>query len=172
MQQRLESSSVGRAIISALLLVTVASVAISSLTDSSLKTSLLRHDQAFLDVTGLDQRWDLFAPDPRRRVIDARARIEYAGGPAEVWRLPRGATAIGVYWDHRWRKWMDNAARFGPRSPVWPWLAAWLARERRREGRRPVRVSFIGRWYELRPPGAGPDRGPWREAVLYRGLPE
>jgi hypothetical protein len=170
--ERFESGSAGRAVISAVIVVLVASVAISSLIDSPLKRSLLRHDQVLLDATGLDQRWNLFAPDPRRRDIDVRARLRYAGGVTETLTLPSRGRLLGSYSDHRWRKWMDNAARHGPTSSLWPWLADWLASTRRSGGRRPLSVTVTGRWRDLRPPGAdGPDRGPWRQLVLYRLQP-
>src|SRR4051812_2675102 len=84
-----------RAVISALVVVLLASVVFTSLNDSSVKRSLLRHDQALLDLTGLDQRWNLFAPDPRRRSLDVRAVIRYAGGGSNTWRLPHGAPVVG-----------------------------------------------------------------------------
>ena len=167
--ERLEGSGTGRAVISALVVVLLASVVFTSLNDSSLKRSLLRHDQALLDLTGLDQRWNLFAPDPRRRSLDVRALIRYAGGGSSTWRLPHGAPVVGVYADHRWRKWMENGARGGAQSPLWRWLAQWLASRSRSAGRRPLSVTVIGRSRELRPPGSsGPDRGPWHELVVYR----
>jgi hypothetical protein len=172
MLNRLESSTAGRAVISALIVVVVASVAISSLSDSPLKRSLLRHDQAILDVTGLDQRWNLFAPNPRRRTIELRARIRLADGGVERWTLPRGAPVVGVYSDHRWRKWLDNGAAAGDRSPLWRWLAQWLVATRRADGQRPVGVTIVGRWRDLRPPGAdGPSRGPPHRLLLYRYRP-
>ena len=168
--ERIERNSTGRAVISALVIVLVASVVATSLTDSPLRRSLLRHDQALLDLTGLEQRWDLFAPDPRRRSLDVRAVIRFPGGERRTWTLPDRAPFVGVYADHRWRKWMEIGARGGPRSPAWPWLARWLATTRRSErGRPPETVTVVGRWRDLRPPGArGPDRGPWRELVVYR----
>ncbi len=165
MQERLESSSQGRAVISLLVAVIVASIVASSTIEGW--PSLLRHEQKLLAFTGLDQRWDIFAPDPRQRVVDVRAEIAYADGSTETWRLPRGAPVVGGYWDGRWRKWMDNAMRLGPRSELWPGLAAWLARERGESGRQPLRVTVVGRYYEQRRPGAGSLRGPWRDLVVY-----
>ncbi len=168
MQERLEAGRSGRAAISLLVAVVVASIVTSSMTNGALKPALLRHDQALLALLGLDQRWDIFAPDPRRRVVDVRARIDYADGPAEEWRLPRGAPVVGGYWDGRWRKWLDSAAFLGPQSQLWGELAGWLARDRVRSGRRPVRVTLVGRYFEQRPPGSTPLRGPWRDLVVHR----
>lgn len=164
MQDRLESSKAGRVAISVLVIAIVASIVTSSMTNGALKPSLLRYDQQLLALTGLDQRWDIFAPDPRRKVVDVRARIDYPNGRTETWRLPGGAPVVGAYWDSRWRKWLDNAMGLGPRSELWPGLAAWLARERTR----PLRVTVTGRYYDQRPPGSTPLRGPWRDLVVYR----
>ena len=168
MQERLERSRAGRVGISLFVIVVVASIVASGLTNGSLKPALLRHDQKLLALTGLDQRWDIFAPDPRRKVVDVRATIAYADGRVEQWRPPRGVPVLGGYWDGRWRKWMDNAMLVGPRSELWPGLAAWLGRERVKNGRQPVRVTLLGRYYEQRGPGATPLRGPWRDLVVYR----
>jgi hypothetical protein len=156
-------------VISLLVVVIVASIAVASMiTGGWSNTSVLRHDQALLALMGLDQRWDIFAPDPRRRVVDVRGQIAYADGDVERWHLPRGAPVVGGYWDARWRKWMDNAMLAGPRSELWPGLAAWLGRERAESGRQPVRITLVGRYYDQRPPGATPLRGPWRDLVVYR----
>lgn len=168
MQERLESSRRGRMAISLLVAVIVASIVTSSTIDAWPERSLLRHDQALLSFTGLDQRWNIFAPDPRRRVIDVRVWIVYADGPVEKWRLPRGAPVVGGYWDGRWRKWLESAVQLGPRSKLWSGLAAWLARERAESGRQPVRVTVVSRYYDQRPPGAASLRGPWRDLVVYR----
>jgi len=167
MQERLESSSRGRAVISLFVIVVVASIVASSMISVWPKGSPLRHDLALLALVGLDQRWDIFAPDPRRRVVDVRARISYADGRVETWRPPQGPPVVGGYWDGRWRKWMDSAMVFGPRSELWPGLATWLARERGESGRQPVRVTVVGRYYDQRRPGATPLGGPWRNLVVY-----
>ena len=168
MQERFDSSRPGRALISLFVIVIVASIVASSVTNGSLKPSVLRHDQALLAVMGLDQRWDIFAPDPRRKVFDVRARIAYADGDQETWRLPQGPPVIGGYWDGRWRKWLENAMVAGPRAQLWPWLAAWLARERSETGGQPVRVTVEGSSYQQRRPGASSLRGPWRRLVVYQ----
>src|SRR4051812_29909124 len=129
--ERVEASSTGRAVISALVVLIVASVVMTSVNDSPLRRSLLSRDQALLDATGLDQRWNLFAPDPRRRSLDVRAVLHYADGGRGTWTLPHRGRLVGVYSDHRWRKWMENGARGGSPAPLW----AWLARARAARGR-------------------------------------
>lgn len=168
MQERFESSGRGRAVISLFVALVVASVVVVSMTEGAVEPSLLRHDQKLLALMGLDQRWDIFAPDPRRKVVDVSARITYGDGRVETWRLPRGAPVVGGYWDGRWRKWLDNAMRIGPQSELWPGLANWLARERGESGRRPVRVTVVGRSHDQYRPGAEPRRGPWRDEVVHR----
>ncbi len=154
--------------ISLFVVVVFASVFVSSMTNGALEPSLLRQDQKLLALMGLDQRWDIFAPDPRRKAVEVRAQITYADGQVEKWRLPNGPPVIGGYWDGRWRKWLDNAMRAGPQSELWPDLAKWLARERLESGRRPVHVTVVGRYHDQYRPGTDPLRGPWRELVVHR----
>src|SRR4051794_37861330 len=143
--ERVEANSTGRAVISALVVLIVASVVMTSVNDSPLRRSLLSRDQALLDATGLDQRWNLFAPDPRRRSLDVRAVIHYVDGGRGTWTLPRRGRLVGVDSDHRWRKWMENGARGRPQSPLWPWLRRWLLAGTRPEGGPAIAAMAVAR---------------------------
>ena len=114
---------------------------------------------------GVDQNWNVFAPDPRRNVLDLEARVKYADGSSDVWHVPRGNALIGTYWDYRWGKWMEYAAQNS--NPVlWAPVAEYVARRRR--DRNPVFVTLVRRWYTLPPPGEVRTRPRWHSYAFYR----
>ena len=120
----------------------------------------------YASLLGLEQKWSIFAPDPFRIAVIVEAEIRYADGTTGHWAPHKAGPLVGAYRDFRWRKyeellWQDRYA--GLRRPT----VEYVARLERSSGRRPVRIELIRRWYALRPPGPGPDRGPWQRARLY-----
>lgn len=121
-----------------------------------------------IDVTGLDQNWALFAPDPRSSTKRLEARLTYADGTVTTWSPPRWDRLIGVYRGYRYRKWAGWV--MGDREQLHPWAATWLARTNLRDGQPPVRVELLELTYEPPPPGSGlgPDPSPdWQIEPLY-----
>ena len=164
----MESSDVGRAVISAFLIVTLLAIVAINIPDSKLRREVLRPGQTYLNATGLDQIWSVFAPDPRRTSVDMEARIRYADGTRGVWHLPEGNDVTGEYWDYRWRKWLENVILDARRHQLWRPAARFIAGRERASGRQPVRITLVRRWRDLRPPGVkGPDRTRWREYSYY-----
>ena len=156
-------------VISAFLIVTLlALVATNMPSDSKIRREILRPGQTYLNATGLDQVWAVFAPDPRRLVLGMEARIRYADGTRHVWDIPRGNDVIDSYWDYRWQKWMENVIVDASRNRLARRTAEFVARRERERGKRPVRVTLVRRWRDLRPPGTkGPDRSRRREVAVY-----
>ncbi len=161
LQERIEASDVGRALISAFVVITLVVIVAANLPASKLKTELTRIAGPYNDAVELNQVWGVFAPDPRRRVLQIEARIEYTDGSTEVWQPPRGLPFPNSYRDVRWRKWVEVVPL------VLSQTALWLARSHTRDGRTPRHVEIVQRRYELLPPGDGNDRTPWETRVLY-----
>lgn len=175
LQQRVEQSWVGRSVISAFLLITLAFVVAVNLFDSEIRRDVVRVGRPYLNALGLDQSWGVFAPDPRRTDVDFVARITYADGTKRDWRYPHEGPLFAAYWDYRWRKyaeWMVVYAREDLRQP----LATWLARKEKARGRDPLRVVLIARWRDVAPPSfrpqapptkLGPTGGAWKEKQFF-----
>ena len=120
-----------------------------------------------LDATGLNQNWNLFAPNPRRSTLRLEARIDYADGTSSVWRTPISDPFVGTYRAFRWRKWASYVLSNSRRS-LWPAAAAWLAKIHTREGKVPVRVTLFRQFFFAPKPGSGDSlQPPWREDLLY-----
>jgi hypothetical protein len=166
MQERLESTRLGRVLISAFLIVTLLGLLTTSVLESHLRTKLLRVEHSFLYATGLTQNWGVFSPNPRRQVIELRARIVYGDGTTETWRPPRADPFIGAYWDFHWLKWVEYVILDDHRGDLWRPAATWIARAHATRDHRPVRVTLVRRWYDLPPPGH-PAPHPWHEFAYY-----
>jgi hypothetical protein len=168
LQERLESRPAGRLLISVFLVVTLAAVCVTNLPESHLRREALEPAKPFLHLTGLDQDWRVFAPDPRQTSLRLEARVRYADGRVATWRPPAGGDFVGAYWDYRWRKWLENAIQDANRKVLWKPAAAFVAREMERPDAQPTNVTLIRRWQDLRPPGApGPDAARWKRYAFY-----
>lgn len=166
LQRRLETSSTGRAVISGLILFTLAAMLVSNLPASELRRTGMKIFDPYLDVSGLHQNWNLFAPDPRRATLQLEARITFDDGSATIWHPPTGDPFIGVYRTFRWRKWAGNVLASSNKSLLEP-TADWIARMHTAEGKFPVQVVLLKRSYLAPPPGTGkPSKQPWHETVL------
>jgi hypothetical protein len=170
-QERIESSDLGRTLISALIIVVLICLATANLPPSGVQRKLLRASEPYLNVSGLDQNWSVFAPNPPRPFPELRARIRYSDGRIGNWRRPTGDPLLGAHWDVYWFKWEENLLR-DPNRDLWRPAAAWIVRSERRAGRDPVVVTLIRRWRDLSPPGSSPSHGPWREYAFYTYRPD
>lgn len=166
LQERFEATAAGRVAISLLIAASLAFVVAENLPRSSLRHDVLVPGQPYLNVAGLDQHWEVFAPNPRKQVIDLVSQVTFSDGSKAVWRLPDRGALVGTYSDYRWRKWLENAIADANRG-LWRPLALWTARRVSTGVKRPVRVTLIRRFYSLFPPGSRPDRGPWNEFAYY-----
>jgi hypothetical protein len=167
LQERLESSDFGRGLINAFIVITLLAIVAVNLPNSAIRRDALRPGQPYLDALGLDQSWALFAPDPRRSVIDLQAMITFDDGSTAIWRFPHDGPLIGGYRDYRWRKWAENTINDRNANLLWRPAALWAAARVNRGGRREMSVTLIRRYYNLNPPGATPSHGPWTSQGFF-----
>ena len=168
LQGRLEEHMLGRALISGLIIAVLASILVINLPPSRLRHDAFPVVEPILDITGLGQSWNLFAPNPRKSTLRLAARMTYADGATFEWHQPESGPFVGPYRVYRWQKFADNLAQ-GRRPDLWPAMAEWLAKNHRRGGEEPTRVVLVKQVYEAPSPGSDDrDRTPWREEVLFR----
>jgi hypothetical protein len=168
MWQRLEESGLGRTVISAFLVVTLFSIVTYNLPPSELRREAMRVSLPFAQLTGLEQVWSVFAPNPRQTTIDFVAIIEYSDGSISTWEIPQGDPYFGAYELERWRKFMEALVREEYASFIAAPTAAWIARQHTTIERQPIRVHMIRRWHDLRPPGVTPGPVVFEEVIYYR----
>jgi hypothetical protein len=157
LQERLEGSRTGRSLLSAALLVTLAAVGAWNLPSSALRDATLPAVEPYVRVVGLDQTWNLFAPDPPRVTFEVIAEIDYADGSRGEWYPPR---------NDRWRKWL-GAVRLDRNQRLWEPTAAWITGNHDHAGRRPVTVTLVRRGRVLPPPGSGVARPALQEFPFF-----
>jgi hypothetical protein len=167
-QEKIESSPEGRAVISVFVVLTIVCLVLWNLPDSGLRKKTFSFFWPYVNTLGVEQNWGVFAPDPRRQTIDPYARVTMSDGSQTTYRMPSGDPVVGGYWDYRWRKWTEYVTQGSRTIQLAQPAAIWLARHHVSHGRRPLLVQFVRLWYELRPPGHrihGPPR--WHEYAYY-----
>jgi predicted DCC family thiol-disulfide oxidoreductase YuxK len=167
LQQRIEQSDFGRGLITAFLLATLIAIVVENLPNSAIRHHVMRPGQPYLNALGLDQNWGLFAPDPRRSVIDVYAIVKYDDGSTAVWRFPHNDALVGTYRDYRWRKWAENVFNTDNGVVLWRPAAVWAGRQMSRAGRQEQTVTLVRRWANLSPPGVSPSQRPWRSQSFF-----
>ncbi|MCD2194784.1 hypothetical protein LQ327_15535 [Actinomycetospora endophytica] len=166
LQERLESSTAGRVMISAVILVVLAAVGVTTMPASTIRTHLSVAADPVLRATGLDQNWAIFSPDPRRSAVYVEARVDHPDGSVTTWPIITDRF-LGEYTDYRWHKfeedmWLDPGASWS-----WAGYARWVAQQDRAAGHRPSRVSLVRHWSDSAPPGTPTVRGPWHEQTFF-----
>lgn len=167
LQPRIESSLVGRAAISSFLVLTLTSLLVANLPDSSVRREAWPFVHPYVAAAGIEQNWGVFAPDPRRVVLDLEARITYTDGSRSTWRVPDGGPGLAAYRDYHWRKWVEWVT-LDSHQELWTPAAAWIARQAEAHGRLVAEVTLVRRWYEVAEPGEARARQPqWQEFAYH-----
>jgi hypothetical protein len=161
---RLESSDLGRMLLSAFIIVTLAGIAVWNLPGSALRDRLVPLVRPYFHGVGLDQGWGVFAPDPRSITNDFVALLDYPDGTEVTWRYARGDPTFGAYRTYRWQKWSEHVT-LDEQELLAP-AARWLASTQVYKGQHPTRVILVQRWYTIAPPGK--TQAPaWQQKILY-----
>jgi hypothetical protein len=166
-QSRIERSPFGRGVLSVLIVITLLAIVAINLPNSDLRTIAMRPGQPYLNALGLDQAWGVFAPDPRRAVIDVSALVTYDDGKVAQWTIPRNGALLGSYTDYRWGKWEEFLIQPGVGSSLWRPAAQWAASQEPRPGRTIKRVVLVEATRPLAPPGVNPSIGPTQRRLIY-----
>lgn len=119
-------------------------------------------------VTGLEQDWAVFSPNPRNQSVDVRARIEFDDGTTEFWDVPEFGPGIGALRQYRWNKWQERI-RLDDSEVDWQPTAEWIADQHLRNSVRPPQITLIRRWIDHEPltaDGPAVDLG-WNEFEFY-----
>jgi hypothetical protein len=171
-QDRVEASPSGRAVISAFVVLTALAILLTSIPASPLRRTGDATFRPYIDAVGLDQNWEVFAPDPRRIVLDFEAEITYDDASTAVWRVPRGGMIVDTYRFYHWQKWMEHARADDTQAVLWEPAARFAAREMALPGKRVVKVELVRYWYDIPAPGEGSEHEDFNRYVYYTLEPE
>jgi len=114
-----------------------------------------------LHLVGLEQVWNVFAPEPVQMEIELEAILLFADGTEQTWHPPRATPALAPLTYH-WELWARAVVTGNPAVALA--TAQWVAA---RPGlRKPVQVTLRRRWYKVEAPG-GHTVPRWSETDFY-----
>ena len=126
--ERFESSALGRALLSLLMLVVLVGVLLWNLPAGR------PHDRArtvvgpVVQALGLEQDWALFAPEPRSFGVGVSATVTHRDGRTEHWSPPHNGLLVTPYRTYRWQKYIERL-RADDYANLWEPTARWVARQ-------------------------------------------
>lgn len=154
-----------RIMISIFVVVTLGAVFAQTMPDSTIKDGLVTVTRPYLNVTGLDQSWSIFSPNPRAKSVFILARVERVDGSVSLRPMP-ASTGPASYWQYRWRKYGEQLSGSGGRE-LRRSYAEWVVDQDRSEGGEPVRVTLVRRTSKNTPPGPRADSRPFVDEDFY-----
>jgi hypothetical protein len=166
----------GRAILSVGLVVVLASVLVWNLPqDLTVRERLVPIVQPVVNPLGLNQRWELFSPDPSRTSVEVTAQVVYADGSVRTYHFPDGEPFLGALREYRWRK-LERRVRLDSRRDLWGRTAAWIAGryedDAAERGTVVASVTLVRRTAATPAPGSGADREWQRDEYFTLRIPE
>lgn len=149
-QQRFEESSIGQTFLSVLFVALIVGVLAWNAPVSRLSNAISDKARPAIWGLGLDQDWEVFAPNPQDSSVDLRADVTLADGQLVSWRPPRAGRFVQPYRTYRWWKWIDHI-RVDANSAYWYQFATWVANKYRDSS--PVSVTLVRLWRNTTVPG-------------------
>jgi hypothetical protein len=115
-----------------------------------------------MTLTGLNQNWQMFSPNPDGIDAYMAANVTMANGKAEYYEFPRMEKLdyFSKYREERYRKFIENARQ---NMNDWSPICVWLAKRYKDEG--PVKIQLCK--YSRLIPAPGIPFGPFKRDVLY-----
>lgn len=150
LSHRFEKSLAGEVLISALVTASLMIAVVWNLPDSDIKRSAQPALEPLAVSSGTDQVWQMYAPDPIRRIEILEIHVIMADGSDRVWSFNQGDRLIGQFHWYHWQKLKEQAIR---QPNIRAGLAMWVVRHLTTRGEHPRRVQMIFRAEDLLPPG-------------------
>ena len=166
LQERLEQTPRGRALISIVIVVLLGSVLIVNMPDSITKRALVHAAVPVTNVLGLDQGWAVYAPSPRQVSTYLEARVLEHDGTTYTYPVPM-QHGVAEYWDYRWQRYADTLLNGPDNRDRWAPYARWVADQDRAVGHSPALVTLVNISAVTQPPDAPDARTPWTEHPFF-----
>jgi hypothetical protein len=150
LQRRFESSVFGEALTGAFVALFLLVGIAWNLPASEIKSSLVPVLKPVAVATGTGQIWQMYAPNPPRRLEVVEVHVTTADGGDRVWTLQRGDLVIGPFSWYRWQKLKEQLVR---EPEIRAEFARWVVRELAPPPAQPERVEMTLRTTDMPPPG-------------------
>jgi hypothetical protein len=121
-----------------------------NLPDAEIKRRLMPVLRPIASAAGLEQVWQMYAPEPIRRRETVDVVITMADGTQRTWSYRRGDPVLGPLAWYHWQKLKEQMVR---EEDIRAGIAHWVVRELAQPADQPVRVQMILRTEDLPPPG-------------------
>lgn len=166
LQERLERTARGRALISVVIVVILGTVLVVNMPDSITKRALLHAAAPVANLVGLDQGWAVYAPSPRKESTYLEARVLERDGTTTTYPVPM-QRSLAEYWDYRWQRYADTLLNGPDNKDRWAPYARWVADQDRAAGHSPTVVTLVNISAVSQPPDAPAPRTPWAEHRFF-----
>ena len=118
-------------------------------------------------ATGTDQVWQMYAPNPVRRLEVVEVHVTTADGGDRVWTLRRSGLVIGPFSWYRWQKLKEQLVR---EPTIRAEFARWVVRELAPPPARPTFVEMTLRTSDMPAPGQSSSPAPTLETLYAEDL--
>ena len=167
MGDRIETSTVGRVVLTVLMAVLAVCVLLWNMPPGRPRDVVRPPVAHVLYPLGLDQDWALFAPDPRVFSVGVYARITYADGRERIRIPPHNGHLLGPYRNSRWQKYVERLSA-DDYSNLWEPTARWLAQD---AGPGVTKVVLVRTFRDAVTPGSRKPRVARGEFAFYTWPP-
>jgi hypothetical protein len=127
-----------------------------------------RFTRTYMEWSGLDQRWNLFAPEPLVTNAYLVAQITYGDGQKKKWKFPTPEDYgyYRRYFMDRQVGWTYETLGKNSNAALWPDAARYVARLNNQPNNPPVKVELIRHWSTIALPMSGQPET-WNEYILF-----
>jgi hypothetical protein len=127
--------------------------------------------EPYLLLTGLQQVWAMFSPDPPTFTNHLEAEIIYKDGHSTRWKfpLPSDSGYYRRYFLERYRKWANDYVRNDAYSVLWPDACRYIAYTHNNRAVPPDTIKLTRLWLPIPPVDSAVPTGPevWQRYVFY-----
>ena len=168
LSERFEKSFLGEVLISALVTTALIVAVVWNLPDSEIKSAAQPALNPLAVVSGTEQIWQMYAPDPIQRTEILEVHVTMADGSDRVWSFTQGDRLLGPFHWYHWQKLKEQAIR---EPGIRAGLAMWVVRHLTMPGDRAVHVQMLFRSKQLVAPGKANTAGFVTESLYDKQLP-
>ncbi len=145
-----ERSDFGQAVISGMVFLILLIGVVWNLPSSKIQQLLTPVLEPIAQVAGLDQVWQMYAPEVIRQQEFTEVHVIMADGSTRTWVAPSGDKVIGTFEWYHWQKLKENL----PRDPsTQADFAHWVVRQLTSSDEDLSRVQIVMRTVQIPPPG-------------------
>lgn len=162
----LHESAIGRGLLSILMLAISAGLIAWNIPRSDIRSDIRDRLEAPVNLAGLNQGWEVFAPNPPRTHVVMTARVTYDDGSTANFGFPEGEPVLGAFREYRWRKW-ERRLRLSRNSGFRAQSTDWIAREMEEPDKRVTEVMLIQTRARTPLIGSG-DELEWKTTEVFR----